>query len=543
MSESEKTPGLIQRAARGQSPHKTTKTRQARSPFPALTPVFFDVRLRDEQDFVQQVQAGKTYTLALIGSPMRSTLHAQGILMPNGIDLRFHYKTDINVALQLDIADSSFSLLHQEAVCFKREFLIKIPEDFPCCNLICGLTCTLPQTYPETLGEHKIAVKGTYTPEDPQLLEVSQIDAGLPEQAVILLVEPDSHLSTSPRDTFKLRGWSHWGEQLGETARPGAIVSIAELQQRDDNNPVALIDKLTLFSATISENLTKWLCTLHEKYAEQLCVVVVDNTKLEIPWEIFQIDDGQYLGAVAKVVRWLPFRRFTRRPSLQVEDVLYSGPTIAYLDKNLGEKGTKAEREILQKLTIEQLCETLEDLELRLTEPLDRAGLIYVGCHGLSGMQLYTETQQQLSDELRSIHLETMYWSPRPGLIAFMNACESARILKNDDIDPSNFVEAFLTHCASGYIGTLAGVGIQRASIIAMHILKAAMQPGGVQIAEMLRVLRAEAVELLKRARPLSREQKRILLYNVIDIFMYVYYGNPLARLHLHATHQREEEV
>ncbi len=547
MTEPEKAPKLTQRATTRQSPKKATITRQPKSLFPKITPIFFDVRLRDEQGLVERMHAGKTYTLLITGSPRRSTLHPEGIPMPDGINLRFYYEantTDAKLILQLDSKDSSFSLQHEEAVNFEREFTIEIPEDSPSCKLTFGLNYTLPyQKYPETLGKHEIAVKGSYTPEDPQILEVSQIDAGLPKQAIILLVEPDSHLSTLSQNAFKLRGWSYWGEQLDETARPSSIVSVAELQQRDGSNPEAIINKLRLFSSTISESLTRWLGALYKKYGEQLCVIIVDNTKLEIPWEMFEIDSGEYLGAIVKVVRWLPSRRFTYRRKLKVEDIIHSGPTIAYLDKDLGSKGIAAEQEILQKLTIEHFCETLEDLEQRLTRPLDQIGLIYVGCHGQFGMQLFAGARQRPSDELRSINLETIYWNLKPGLTVFMNACETARILKNSDVDPSNFVEGFLTHCASGYIGTLTEVDIQTASIIGRRILEAAMQPEGIQVAEILRVVRAEAVESLKRSRPLSREQKRIPLYNVIDTFMYVYYGNPLARLHLDAAYQLEEEA
>jgi len=314
---------------------------------------------------------------------------------------------------------------------------------------------------------------------------------------------------------------------------------------KNESDPIAIISSIRHFSSTISENLTHWLLALHKKYPERLCIIIVDNTTLEIPWEMFELDREQYLGAIAMVVRWLPFRRFSHRYTMKVADIPpLTGPVIAYLDSGLGAEETAPEREALQKLMVEY-WPSLKKLELRMYQSLEQTGLIYVGCHGQFGTFVRTQARQKRSDQLRSINLEMIYQSDEPRLTVFVNACESARIIQNNDLDPSNFVEGFLTHCAAGYIGTLAEVDINTAADIAKHILEAAMDAEGIQVAEILRRLRSGAVEQLKTAMRLSDDEqaKKNQLYNVIDIFMYVYYGSPLARLRLLTANQRGNEI
>ena len=527
---------LVQRAMQNPSSKKAPQISvKARKPaLPQFLPVWFDVRVRGEQGDVQQLQAGESYTLAITGSLNRSSLHPEGITITDRIKLHLRCVLDVDAPLKIDPDGESFSLSYEEAAHLKEELTISIPAKFPFCHLILGLSYTLPGAYLEELGKCRVHLKGTYNPEDQKLLEASQIEVGLPEHVAILVVNPDSSSSLVPQNTFKLRGWSHWGEQLEKTARPRAIVSVAEMLDRQ-LDPVAIINSIRLFSGTISEDLTRWLLALYKKNPERLCIIIVDNTTLEIPWEMFEIDRGQYLGAIARVVRWMPFRRFSHRYIMKVADVPpHIGPVIAYLDGGMGAEETAPEREVLQKLMVDYYP-SLQKLELRIRQSLEQIGLIYMGCHGQLGTILHAQTRQKRSDQLHSINLEMIYQSDEPRMTVFVNACESARVIQNNDLDPSNFVEGFLTHCAAGYIGTLTKVGVLAAADISRRILEAAMDTEGIQVAEILRRLRSGAVQQLKTALLLSddEEEKRKQLYNVIDTFMYVYYGNPLARLRL----------
>ena len=114
-----------------------------------------------------------------------------------------------------------------------------------------------------------------------------------------------------------------------------------------------------------------------------------------------------------------------------------------------------------------------------------------------------------------------------------MNACEAARTINKSADDRSDFVDAFLAHCASGFIGPLAQVDIQTASIIGKRLLLAAAQPGGVQIAELLRIFRKNEIMQLEELKKSNSAQEKDY-YRVLDTFMYAYYGNPLAYLQLH---------
>jgi hypothetical protein len=266
-------------------------------------------------------------------------------------------------------------------------------------------------------------------------------------------------------------------------------------------------------------------------YQEPFNLIIVDLTEQEIPWELVEIQPELYLGVCACVVRWLPAQYFEVTRILSAHPDSHVGPVISYLDTAIEAELIHNEQAALQQLAGPALP-SLTDLKRRLQASLDDVGMIYIGCHGRSGQQLL----QQDVPELSSIMLENLYKCASPRLTVFINACESARTIKKSLDDRSNFVDAFLGYCASGFIGTLIQVDIATASTIASHILRATLQPGGVQIAEMLRILRKTELEKLKQmAFPTKRDY-----YRFIDTFTYVYYGNPLARLRLYA---RREEV
>ncbi len=497
-----------------------------------LSPVWFDVRLRDENGDVPQLQAGCTYNLVIKGGLNRSTFHAEGILIPDGIELHLHCALDREALLKLDRVQNSFSLTHQKASTFKEEFTISIPCNFPSCNLTLGLSYTLPNTYREILGERTISIAGTYTPADRQLLEVSQLGAELPEDVAILVVS--SHPNLSQEHAFKIRGWHLYGGLLEETSTSSTIVSVAKLMEHRDN-PQAILGKIRLFSEDSPKHLKTWLRSLYQKYGSSLSMIVVDGTDLEIPWEMYELDDEKYLGALAKVVRWIPPRR-SAEYKLNVYNVCYEGSVIAYIDTTLGEHETIEERTILQDLHTEPYA-TLRELENRIRMPLEQVGLVYIGCHGANGSTL----QQQYPDQLKATYLTLIRKHPEPRPIALINACESGRIVRGNEWGESSFVEILLQRCVSGYIGTLGKVGTLKASRIAGKILERAKSAEGVQIAEILRRFREEAVLQLGEAYNYPHCEREKYEYNLLYTFMYVYYGNPLTRLRLYSANQKKE--
>jgi hypothetical protein len=249
---------------------------------------------------------------------------------------------------------------------------------------------------------------------------------------------------------------------------------------------------------------------------------------------------------VVQIARWLPFRCFARGRRLRVKKRAHTGRIISYIDPGLDDAKIQAERNTLQRLRA-QVYPTLKELELHMGKPLQGVGLVYIGCHGRDGNRLVDASKanfemQTPSDVLKAIRLEALYFAPDPQLTIFVNACEAARVIRNSLLNRSSFVEGFLTHCASGFIGPLAPVDIQNASQIASDFLSIISSDQETSIIEALRNLREQAVKLMQSAWHLPENEKRKELYRVLDTFMYVYYGNPLAHLRLMVS-QPEQDV
>ena len=313
-----------------------------------------------------------------------------------------------------------------------------------------------------------------------------------------------------------LRGWTASGQQLDDNPLLNRVVSIEELQayrQRKKQRPLhanEMLDILRHFSYSVSSGMSKWLSELFDRYSEQFNLVIVDLTSKEIPWELLEFAPSQYLGAYARVVRWLPIHYFETQRELVVAPGSYEGSVISFLDEqDLKADAISYEREALQQL-VAQSYPSLSTLRQRLTDSLEHIGLIYVGCHGNNGQGL--GRLQQDVPELSSLMLTSLYESKAHGVTVFINACESARVIKASSDNPGNFVETFLAHGAAGFIGTLARVEVQTASRLARQLLLAALQPGGVQIAEMLRILRKNAIMELKSLKRPTLLQRKITI-------------------------------
>jgi hypothetical protein len=333
------------------------------------------------------------------------------------------------------------------------------------------------------LTEYALPICGQEAPPS-EIFEIAQINQRLPEKTAFLLVE-----QSAQKHQIRLRGWSEAGQQLDLVAGMLVMLSIEELQayrkkqKRQQLTPNAILNRLTHFSRHNPPPLLKWLQTLLHTYQEPFNLIIVDLTEQEIPWELVEIQPKLYLGVCARVVRWLRAQFFEVKRILSTQPDNHIGPVISYLDTDIKAELIHDEQAALQ-LLVGPALPSLTDLKQRLQTSLDDVGMIYIGCHGRSGQHLL----QQDVPELSSIMLESLYKCASPRLIVFINACESARTIKKSFDDRSNFVDAFLGYCASGFIGTLIQVDIATASTIAGHILRATLQPGGVQIAEMLRI-------------------------------------------------------
>ncbi len=515
----------------------------------SLKPVWFDITLEDEQrQPVQEVRAGQRYILAITGSLVRSTtqLHAEEIYVLEHITLHWRCITDISVLngdtfYKQDLANESISLSYEEAISFRQEFALLIPQHFPSCNLLLELSYALPEKNGH-LGQRRIPLQGSYTPENTQWLTAWQLAQGLPEEVAVLAIS--NHPTSTEASAFKIRGWQRQASALDENATPQTVISIERLMEHRDP-PYMILAKMRRFSSKVPQALKDWLQELTRKYGTELCIIIIDSTTLEIPWELLEFTEGpdltaRYLGANTRVVRWLP-REYIARPSLlHIGKQEQVGSVIAYLDQTLGQHETSAELSTLATLETVHYA-SLQQLEERIYRPLHDVGMVYIGCHGQEGKTLYQQLQEHGQEALTSIRLELIEPQPEPRPTVFINACEAARIIRGDIWDDSSFVEGFLYRCASGFLGPIARVGTGEASRIARQILEQIRAPRAGQIAEVLRALRAEALREWQAAQTegVSRDKRRQSEYNVLYTFLYIYYGNPLAHLSLNSAGEK----
>lgn len=550
-------------------------------------PIFFDLEIREvsknkyaqEWPRVMELLAGHKYVLVLAGSLNSTTLEKhmcpQGIPIDETIEIHIQFPPEVQLPPEVRKAVTHatliYTLTYQEARGPERLIPFMLPASTPTKAVTFSLRYREPgRMYPGELGQRSMDVRGSYNLEDRQLLKQCHINAGLPAHAALLWIDASEPSSYSRQQKLKLRGWSYRGKLLEDSALidPAATVSVTKLLQRAGDgtfkkDPKAIIDTLSHFSRTFSPNLIGWLQQISHKKANQEhpCLIIVDNTTLEIPWEMLELEPKRttnttinpeekpytYLGTVMQIARWLPFRCFARERRLHVKKREHTGRIISYVDPDLGDAKVHAERKALQRLG-SQVYPTLDELELHMSKPLPAdIGLVYIGCHGRDGNTLGNVSTnnieaQQPSNVLRAINLEALYAAPDSQLTVFVNACEAGRVIHDSRLDRSSFVEGFLTHCASSFIGPLAPVDIQNASLIASDILAAIASDQEISIIEALRHLREQAVQLLQSVWDLPKNQKRKELYKVLDTFMYVYYGNPLAHLRL-LVNSPEQEI
>ncbi len=227
-----------------------------------------------------------------------------------------------------------------------------------------------------------------------------------------------------------------------------------------------------------------------------------------------------------------------------MKKVVYEGSVLAYLDQKLA--CVQQEHAVLNHFQREDVSDLWAlRTRLRKDRALTRIGLVYIACHGQEGSMLSASEKDRLQQPdrvLRALELARMPEQPEPRPIFFVNACDSARMLRDSKTNPVSFAESFLVQCASNYIGTMAPVGSRNASLIAGDILQQAMNAEGVQIAEALRVLRARVVAKRCDSDQDDEAQKEVEK-DFFYTFMYVYYGNPLARLRLHTVNSAKEDA
>lgn len=279
--------------------------------------------------------------------------------------------------------------------------------------------------------------------------------------------------------------------------------------------------------------LRTWLEQLREIHGDHLVIIITDLTVSNLPWELLELSglgQDQFLGALARVVRRLPSQ------TLPYEDTYCRGDGLAYVAPGLTRADQK--RNTLTNVGV-KLFESFDDLRRHLLGlGIEGAALVYLDCHGA-----FSYTITKLSD-VRKVRLETgipnesitvleledipMCNGERPLFVA--NACHSAKILK----DRGGFFglpEVLLARCASGYIGAIGPITTDSAKDLCDRLASdMSAPPQGLHAAEFLRQWRSDAAQVYSDHRADTKEIRKRFYLAFCCAFMYVYYGDPLAR-------------
>lgn len=548
---------LIQQAIKFTPVDTTEVTRpQAERKLPDSVRVCFSIKVyasiigpdgNSEPIEVHELEAGKSYEVVILCEQSHNRPDVVDHLVTGNFALGVlgTYKQNVPHKPLYHKFDVTY-----ENICKPRYELtwhVTIPEDLPTCDLTFSLRLKekCSSYSKENISSQTFHVRGHTILEDTQMLAACNIATGLPGNAAVFTIASEN--VATPSDTLVLRCRNHFIGEIRLKLDKRLIVGAAQLFPQKTISDI--LDTIHKFSRDHAGELVQWLtrlystCSHHQKLP---FIIIVDTTGggLEIAWELLEIDTYLYLGELTRIVRWYPFSPFGKPKLLEMKEVVYEGSVLAYIHSGLA--GSDHERAILDKFAKKDIA-SLKELRkhLKKSGELAEVGLVYIASHGHGSNTLdeaNDQAVQQPNKQLRALELERMPEHKEPRPIFFVNACDSARMLRNKGDAPSSFAESFMVQCASNYIGTVAPVNSVRASLIAKAVLEQAQEAEGVQIAEMLRRLRAQAAEMLRNADLYGDDQKSLYEKELFFTSMYVYYGNPLARLRLRLANSEEAE-
>jgi hypothetical protein len=354
------------------------------------------------------------------------------------------------------------------------------------------------------------------------------IKDGFAEDVAVLHVQMDGKdkyrlVGTNRLETLDVRDEDLPPRSLGELTKDG--VSEDELRR-------SFID----YSGTRTD-LRRWLLKLLATYGDKLKLIIIDHTHYEIPWELIDLNERDYVGAKISTSRWLDvFTPTAEEYFLAIVDDECVGRTLScYLYAEVDHK--KIEASAVSRLESEQTSDFLVFFE-SLRKQVDDIGMVIVSSHAFfesgKSRQISVGSKDDPKQRLplstfRETKLEAIAQS-RP--IVFFNGCNSARLTSETERFRNSyrlgFPEVFLAKGARGFIGTLAGVHDLHAAEFARDFIDKTLQKPDTPIAAIVKELRAEAAAALPYPAPDDMESRKFL-----NTFMYVYYGSPLTNLRL----------
>lgn len=392
---------------------------------------------------------------------------------------------------------------------------------------------TRPADEAPTVGEAELL--------PPHVVPAPREPLALPSQGVDLTATPKATAFLYVADEGTGNRYVVWG-QCGDPTLPKEE---RELVGQEFHAPTeALLGSFstpakvqkTMSEYSVKHPLRRWLKRLREHFEDELCMVIVDRSRVGIPWEFFTLKntDHAYLGASVDTVRWVDVEDDEgENVEQRFSEDLCEGAPLSHIDAS-EQQAVAAEHQLLAQFG----CSAEGDIRVfhdRIKQRARGYALVYLLCHGFIGksvlhIQLGSRNETSKRLELAQLRQQRLALLEESRSIVFINACSSGVITQdttvlNDEVQ-RGFAELFLGKGARGVLGTLGSVKARRAAEFANRFLQTTLakdQP----IARTLRELRAEVAKRMPDE-PTAEQYEE--LYTVL---LYVYYGNPRTRLRL----------
>ncbi|MDE5097346.1 MAG: CHAT domain-containing protein [Trichodesmium sp. St16_bin4-tuft] len=345
------------------------------------------------------------------------------------------------------------------------------------------------------------------------------------------------------------------GEQLDTDPTPAPRISFDNIINLNLEETPGI---MRMFSQKNSQakKIRGWLLKLQEKLQERQhnfsYLIINDRTTFEIPWEMLELKDNDYLGASLVTVRWQDITNpedldnVNDLIKLEVTEKKCCGKIVAYLNtKDLPK--VEQEKEIIEvfhSTIYDDVRNFFDDLDkVNLDQVNSEVSLVFIASHGFFDKDL-SQSKLGEKDETQQISVYDLYEYDfnffKKGSIVFMNACNSGRLQQNDTLKivdtnpttgqeyPIGFSTFFLEKGAEGVIGTLCEVYDTYAAKISRNFFQECQKYPHLSVATILKNLRRKAADEYQRHKG-NDENKYLFIFT----FMYIYYGNPMAKLEL----------
>jgi hypothetical protein len=281
-------------------------------------------------------------------------------------------------------------------------------------------------------------------------------------------------------------------------------------------------------------DLLNWVKELRARYPSVPYLMIHEYTSTGIPWEMLPVGSS-YLGAVVTTVRWEDFQDAQDRSvskTVSFEAMTCDGEVLSYVDPN---ERPSVDPLLHQFLGKPASFATMQELLTELQKERGGVGLLYLLCHGYFVEEfpdsfLGTRVDRLTYEDLDEAPLKLLR---RSGALIFLDACSVGRMEDADPLLPEGmrygFPQLFLGHGARAVIGALAEVQVKYAVKLAHNLVKLSRQHPGRPVPELLRELREQAVEELRKTSVEDKSRWERWYFT----FLYVYYGYPFTRLSL----------